>query len=362
MIHTGRFLSAAFLILLGCLTGCAGIGPGTVARDRFDYTKAISDSWKDQMLLNMVKIRYGDAPVFLDVVSVINQYQLEGNVSLNAAGFSNPFSTEQSVAALGRYTDRPTITYTPLMGEKFTRSLMTSIPPTAILSLIQAGYPVGLVFRTLVHSINGIQNRYGGDARFRVADPEFYPLLEKMRRIQSLGAIGMRLQKVNEKETSMLIFRVKKDEKMEIIERDIADIRKTLGLSADINEFKVVYGSVPSDDKEIAILSRSILEIIIDLASSIEVPAVHVTENRVNPTLIDTSTQGTIVAPLMRIQSSKEKPSDAFVSIPFRGHWFWIDDKDLPSKRLFSFLMFVFTLVETEEKGEAPIVTISTGD
>lgn len=37
--------------------GCAGVGPGTVNRDRFDYTMAISDSWKHQMLLNMVKIR-----------------------------------------------------------------------------------------------------------------------------------------------------------------------------------------------------------------------------------------------------------------------------------------------------------------
>ncbi len=66
-------------ILLGaslgaCLSGCSGIGPGTVLRDRFDYTAAISDSWKDEMLLNLVKIRYGDAPVFLDVASVISQY------------------------------------------------------------------------------------------------------------------------------------------------------------------------------------------------------------------------------------------------------------------------------------------------
>ncbi len=58
------------LLALG-LAGCAGIGPSTVSRDRFDYTEAISDSWKHQMLLNMIKIRYGDAPVFLDVSSVI---------------------------------------------------------------------------------------------------------------------------------------------------------------------------------------------------------------------------------------------------------------------------------------------------
>ncbi len=62
---------AVVLLLLAGLTGCASIGPATVARDRFDYITAISDSWKAQMLLNLVKLRYGDAPVFLDVASVI---------------------------------------------------------------------------------------------------------------------------------------------------------------------------------------------------------------------------------------------------------------------------------------------------
>jgi hypothetical protein len=55
------------------------------------------------------------------------------------------------------------------------------------------------------------------------------------------------------------------------------------------------------------------------------------------------------------------KPADAFVSIPYRKSYFWIDDRDLMSKKIFSFLMFVFTLVETGEKGAAPIVTIPTG-
>ena len=68
------------LFLLAGLSGCASIGPGNVARDRFDYISAISDSWKAQMLLNLVKLRYGDAPVFLDVASVITQTGLQGTV------------------------------------------------------------------------------------------------------------------------------------------------------------------------------------------------------------------------------------------------------------------------------------------
>jgi len=69
----GFWIATALLI-----GGCTSIGPGTVTRDRFDYPTAISESWKSQMLLNMVKLRYGDAPVFLDVASVINSYVKEG--------------------------------------------------------------------------------------------------------------------------------------------------------------------------------------------------------------------------------------------------------------------------------------------
>ncbi len=70
---------------------------------------------------------------------------------------------------------------------------------------------------------------------------------------------------------------------------------------------------------------------------------------------------GKELPPLLRILSSSSKPENAFVAVPYRDHWFWLDDRDVPSKRMFSFLMFVFTLVETGEKAPAPLVTIPTG-
>jgi hypothetical protein len=62
----------------------------------------------------------------------------------------------------------------------------------------------------------------------------------------------------------------------------------------------------------------------------------------------------------MRIQCSSQEPEDAFVAVTYSNQWFWIDDGDLMSKKIFSFSMFVFTLVETGEKGTAPIVTVPT--
>jgi NTE family protein len=117
------------VLVLLALSGCTGIGPTTISRDRFDYTAAISDSWKRQMLFNMVRIRYGDAPVFLDVSSVISQYQIAGQINVGATFNNNPWSASEIVGATGNYVDRPTITYTPILGDKFARSLMSPIPP-----------------------------------------------------------------------------------------------------------------------------------------------------------------------------------------------------------------------------------------
>jgi hypothetical protein len=340
------------------LMGCAGIGPGTVSRDRFDYTASISDSWKHQMLFNMVKIRYGDAPVFLDVSSVISQYQIAGQINLGTTINNTPWSTSQTLGATGQYVDRPTITYTPILGDKFARSLMSPVPAAAILSLIQAGYPVDLVFRMLVQEINGIQNRFGGEARARSADPEFYTLLGKMQKIQSSGVIGLRVSKKDKQETAMMVFRGKRNPAVDALS---AEVRKMLGINPQATEFNVVYGTIPRDDKEIAILTRSLLEVIVDLSADIEVPAAHVEEKRVGPAYTDQAVAGESIGPLIRIRSSSEKPADAFVVVPYRNSYFWIDDRDLMSKKIFSFLMFVFTLVETGEKGTTPIVTVPTG-
>ena len=348
-----------FLLALFLLTGCAGIGPTTVSRDRNDYTAAIADSWKRQMLFNMVKLRYGDAPVFLDVSSVISQYQIAGTVNLGATFNSNPWGNSEILGATGQYVDRPTITFTPIIGDKFARSLMTPIPPSAIISLMQGGYPVDLIFRLMVNEINGIRNRFGGEARAHPADPEFYPILEKMRKIQSAGAIGMRFKKIEKEkeEEALMVIRGKRDPAVESLAEEV---RRSLGLDPQANEFKVVYGSIPRDDKEIAILTRSILEVLIDISADIEVPAADVQEKRVFPTFAETAA-GEKIRPLMRIQSSSGKPGDAFVSVPFRNSYFWIDDRDFFSKKIFSFLMFIFTLVETGDKGTAPVVTIPTG-
>jgi len=351
-----QFPRISLTALCMILAGCAALGPTTVNRDRFDYTAAIADSWKRQMLLNIVKIRYGDAPIFLDVASVINQYEVQTNLSASFGWLSLPSSNSQNVTAGGHYIDRPTITYTPMTGEKFARNLMTPVAPATVMSMVEGGYPIDLVFRILVHSVNGIQNQFGGAARTRRADPEFYPLLEKLRNIQTSGVVGLRVKKIDNHDALLMIFR--KEPNKELHAESI-EVRRILGLKEDATEFRIVYGSIPTSDTEIALLTRSINEVLIDISSTVQVPVKDVTEQRVNPT-VEPEGEG-IKGNMISILCSEGKPGDGFAEVPYRNRWFWIDDRDYRSKRLFSFLMFVMTLTETGGKEGAPIVTINAG-
>ena len=113
------------LLLLTLLPGCTHLGPKTVAVDRFDYSTAIADSWKQQTLLNIVKLRYMDLPVFVDVASIVAGYSMQTGVSVNGT-LSSQNAVQGNYATMGGqaiYTDRPTVTYVPLTGEKFLRGL-----------------------------------------------------------------------------------------------------------------------------------------------------------------------------------------------------------------------------------------------
>jgi hypothetical protein len=357
-----RITKAALLFLLFglfVLTGCMKIGPDTIDRDRYEYTDAISESWKRQMLLNVIKLRYADAPIFLDVSSIINQYALE--TELHGSLAWNAFLPEasQNVGARSRYSDRPTITYQPLSGEKFTRSLMTPIPPSSVLSLIQAGWRADAVSWLCIQAINGIHNRSGAGGRASTADPEFYRFMKLFREVQNSRAVGMRIHDTPEKKKSTVLFFRQEGIDQENKAR-AGEIRKMLGIDLEARELSVVYGALPQNDKEIAILTRSMLEILVELASHVDVPQTHVDEKRTFASITDENRPADFRFEV-NIHSDLARPVDSFVTVQYRNHWFWIDDRDYQTKRAFSFLMFLFTLAETGAPERAPVLTIPTG-
>jgi hypothetical protein len=352
----GRVLLLLIFVLPAVfLPACSPIGPKTVARDRFDYTNAISESWKRQMLLNIVKIRYADAPIFLEVSSVISQYAFETELSV-----SPKFDARNSQTFFGRgkYTDRPTITYNPLTGEKFTREILTPVPPAAIITLIQGGWPIDRVFEICVKSINRIGNRAGSPAFLREADPEFYKLTAELRAIQKQGGVGVRIEQKEGKATSIMLFEHGDDEQMK---QRLAKLKELLSLSPDTNEYALVYGRTPRSGTELAIQSRSLMEIMLELSTYIDVPQKDLDEGRILPTLHLSVEEVAGILPPIRIHSSKNKPADAYLSVRYRDHWFYIDDRNPRSKGMLMFVMILFSFAETGGPSAAPIVTIPAG-
>ena len=352
-----RPLASFGLVCLGVLllAGCTGTGPASIARDRFDYVTSVSDSWKRQMLLNLLKVRYTDAPVFMDIASVINSYELAGDVNL--FGQLAKVNAGDQIAGLGmtgRYADKPTITYQPLAGDKFTRSLMLPIPVPSILHLIQSGVPADLVLRLCADSINGLTNSYGGQARLQQGDSQFRELLMALKENQVAGGMGMRLKATTDKQAVVIFLRPSTDA---AIAANTGKIRELLGLNPAVHEYSVVYGNYPENDAEIAILSRSILQILVDLASYIDVPEADLAEGRVySPQR--TAEQEKMFPPLINVRCGPKAPADAHVAVNYRHQWFWIDDRDRQSKQMFNFMMFMFSLTEAGPVQAAPIMTV----
>jgi hypothetical protein len=99
----------AAAVLTSLVAACTSIGPGTVPHDRIDYASAIGNSWKEQTLLNIVKLRYADMPIFLEVAQVIAGYQLQSAIGASFTASMRPSSVlSRQVAARTQQASIPT--------------------------------------------------------------------------------------------------------------------------------------------------------------------------------------------------------------------------------------------------------------
>jgi hypothetical protein len=334
-----------------------------VPRDRIDYVTSIGNSWKQQTLLNIVKLRYGDIPIFLEVSQVIAGYQLQSTVSAgivagnppSSNGLVGPFTVTSSAGAIDSYIDRPTIIYAPLTGVDFLKKLMTPIPPSAVLFLLQAGYAADLVLPITLDSINGLTNESKRGMR-RAADPRFTQLGALMRDAQLAGAMQVRIDRPTAGgEISVLVFDPSDDPRIRERQRDI---RALLGLRSDVRELKVYYGGYSGKNDEIGMTTRSMLQVMLELAAIARVPASDVDEGRAAAGLTALAPGETPEAATIAIASGDARPADAFVAVQYGGRWFWIPDTDIRSKYTFSFVMLMFSISETGIKSSAPVVTV----
>jgi hypothetical protein len=377
--RAGWFCALAAIL---ALTGCSSIGPATIKRDRTDYSSAMANSWKEMQLLNIVKFRYFDPPVFVDVPSVVSQQELYGQATFEARLVPDPLTTSTRTfyqpEAQSRYTDRPTISYTPITGQPFVNLLLRPIPPATIFSMIDAGHPADFIMTLTVRSINGLNNYSLAPARGHPEDPRFRALIAAIRRLQQAGAIAARTRQVDDRPQTTTVrvgntpsTATTQAERRPVVttvffrrhaslaaERDIRLVKMLLGLDLRRDEFRVT-GEPRHAPDEIAVASRSMQEILAELAAGVDVPQEDVAEGRA--TMVPAIAEDPKTRPLIHIDSGPAPPSNAYSAIFYHDRWFWIDDDDLRSKRDFMFLMIFYALSETRAIPQTPVVTISAG-
>ena len=345
-IASGKISLITFVALLAMISGCISVGPETISRDRFDYGQAIANSWEEQMLSNMLRVRYGETPVFLDVSQVINQYSLEGNVGADGIGAGGATGE-----AWMRWSDRPTITYTPLTGRRFTQSLLTPMDPASVFAMIESGWSADLVFAVVVRSINGIRNSASDNA-------EFESVIASIARLQRSNVVGFSVVSVENADRVQVNFNERLADERALA--DIALVRNTLGLDEGVDQFELEYGARQLEPNTIYLQTRTMLQVLEELSHGIAVPAEHASDGRTMP-VPDASGPAPKSRELLKVQSSLEKPENALVAVARRGYWFYVDDRDFRSKRVFAFLMIMLNLAESDEQNVGPVLTIGAG-
>jgi len=339
------------LLPLFLLLACSAHGPRTLPRDRQDYSTAIGKSWNRELLLNIVRIRYLDMPVFLDVQQILAGYTYETGASAGwtEAGLASGWGFSGS----GRYIDRPTITFRPRAGAVFAKNIMTPIEPRAILYLLQAGYAADFVMPMCVDSINGLRNGSGTVSGQAKTDPRFTRMVELFATIQKGGGLGMRIEKSEKDPRGALILVMRPENEAPTVLDARKEVIELLRLEPGRGTYEVEYSSRSGGGNLISMQPRSVLQIMFEMSTEIDAPPEHVKKGFVVPGL-----SGDDRRRLMRVQSGSSEPSDAFVSVRYNDHWFWITHDDLVTKRTFTFMNLLSAFVESEQPSLPTLVTV----
>lgn len=368
----------AGLLLSSCVSQ---VGPRTLAPARYDYNQAIARSWNEQLLLNLVRLRYRDTPVFLDVGSVIAQYEVSGSGSAafevgdlpDGVGLGGELSISES----------PVVTYTPLEGQQFVQRLLTPLSPETLLLLSQSGWSIERLLLCCVQRIGPLYNAPRAAGPTPVDPPEFedfHVLAESLRRLQKARLLEAYIQappspsdgETPEEDRLVLVLKIRPSpEEKTTFADDLDRVRTLLGLAPGAEEIHFVRGRLPETPDagappQLPIVGRSLLGTLFYLSQAVDPPEAHEDGDRAWVT-VTRDAAGTpfdwarLTDKLLRIQSGDQAPPEAFVRVRYKGHWFWIDESHHDSKSTFILLTYLFSLQDAGTSLQGPLLSISTG-
>jgi len=402
------------LVPLGLLlTGCASFGPQYLQESRLQYNEVVKTSSEEQLLLNIVRLRYGDTPSSLAVSSVAAQFELAKSFQLTPFFVASGAAAGSYAAVLPQLsltgTDRPTISLTPADDQEFTRKLFTPLPLDGLIYLAKTTWPIATVFRLYLENLNWVPNAQTASGPTPRQAPAFEDFLQGVLALEALQTRGQIVFSSEERaepqgsplpaaavtardlvEAAKNGFEYRRDEAaaawtlvkktqqpvllvhpQAVTSPEMGEVVRVFRLKPGLtrylisqealNPFPVTYprDGVESFDFE----TRSLLQALYFVSHGVEVPGEHL-ERELVTTTRDASGQPfdwrTVLTGLFRVTSAtgSGRPKRAHVSIPYRGYWFYIDERDQASKATFSLLMELARLELVGKSGGGPVLTL----
>ncbi len=408
-----RLVRVVSLSLLAA--GCATFGPDALQTSRLPYNEVVKRTTEEQLLLNIVRLRYTDTPSSLAVSGIAAQYEITKNFQLTpffaASGAEVAKSYSAVLPQLGiAGADRPTFTLTPLDDQEFTRKLFTPVPLDGLLYLAKTTWPISTVFRLYLENLNWISNAETGSGptpKSRPVFEEFQRGVEALQTLQDRGHLVFGVEETSEAQGSPLPagsvtardlieaaksgyeYRldgaewtlVKKSSQPVLLidpaavdSAEMREVARAFRLKRGVTRFPITQeklrpfpSTYPSEGvSAIDLETRSLLQALYYVAQGVDVPAEHLQAELV---VITREPSGQpfdwtqVTANLFRVRSVRTdaRPPNAHVAIPYRGYWFYIDVTDHDTKATFALLMELSRLELTGKGGPAPVLTLPLG-
>jgi len=407
-VDRGCWIVVAVLVAL--TSGCR-IGPTMLVTSRSEYNRALAGSNEEQLLLNIVRLRYLESPLFLDVGTVSAQFTLEQAADLSSR-YSSDQMTDASLLGFGSrlaYEERPTITYSPLQGDEYAKRLMSPLMLDALMLLFYSGWRVDHILRLTVQQINNVENAVRAAGPTPSTMPEykdFADLVDALERLQRAGLLELGYESRQEEVLDILpaeqvtladviaadaeqyrlrlipgtnAYALVKRSKVPVVR--IASAKSIAGESGgvfarilgvtpgleqyDLKEAFSARGEGDARYNELAMGMRSLMGILFYLSQGVEVPQSHVERGLVTVTRDEEGNVfdwTAVTGDLLRIHSAPRRPDNAATAVRYRDHWFYIAEDDLESRETMVLLLQLFAFQAGGGQVHAPVLTLPLGN
>ena len=305
----------------------------------------------------VIHSRYEERASLLAVASITANVRVVRSTGLqlgfgddeNYAGNLVPFS------AGTLYEDNPTISYTPVAGEKYARRLLAPLPVTTLAQLSQNLVNPEYNYMMLVSSVNGIRNpdflylSEAPDLRFT----RFAALMTQLTRAHCLHWVEDLEQGGS---FSVVIDNYEPDYVAEV-----DALLALLGLPAQQEQLQqiVLPVSLALDGRHtggIGITTRSVFNLVEILSAAIDVPEAEKRDG-----IAAIYPPSGLVGLQLQVRYAESRPEHAMVAVPHRDGWYYIDEKDGATKRFFKLMATLWSVAIAESSAitsAKPVLTI----